>query len=180
MDPITTRELVKEEIKNNFNVSKTSQFIQWMALITIIVIGISALSISLVNYFRVYEQKITLINENYTISSKDIDKILKIKSDSTYVIGLNTDIENGKIEIFGEGKVDFQNIQKPVHIITYGNGTNGGSYFYEKYGHSHNTEYYLTTDNSNFKLTNFRGVMYFEQNTPNIHFYAQKVEDITP
>ena len=169
-----TRNLVKEEVKNTYTVSKTSHFIQWMALITIIVIGIAALAIALVNYFEIREDKVKLINSNYTISSEDIDKILKIKDDSsTYTIRLNTDIENGKIEIFGEGTVNFINIEDPVHIVTYGNGTEGGAGVYDYYGPSDNTKYYLTEANSNFSLTRFRGVMYFEGNNPNIHFYAQ-------
>ena len=173
MDPLMTRNLVKEEVKNSYTVSKTSHFIQWMALITIIVIGIAALAIALVNYFEIREDKVKLINSNYTISSEDVDKILKIKDDSPYIIRLNTDIENGKIEIFGEGSVNFVNIENPVHIVTYGNGPDGGAGVYDYYGPSDNTKYYLTDKNSSFSLIKFRGVMYFESNNPNIHFYAQ-------
>ena len=174
MDPIMTRNLIKEEVKNSYTVSKTSHFIQWMALITIIVIGIAALAIALVNYFEIREDKVKLINSNYTISSEDVDKILKIKDDTTYTIRINTDIENGKIEIFGEGRVQFVNIENPVNIVTYGNGLDAEGSVYDYYGPSHNTKYYLTDANSTFSLTRFRGVMYFEGNNPNIHFYAQK------
>ena len=173
MDPLMTRNLVKEEVKNSYTVSKTSHFIQWMALITIIVVGIAALAIALVNYFEIREDKVKLINSNYTISSEDIDKILKIKDDSsTYKISLNTDIENGKIEIFGEGSVQFVNIENPVTIVTYGNNATDTS-VYDYYGAAHNTQSYITEKYSTFTLTNFRGVMYFEGNNPNIHFYAQ-------
>lgn len=175
MDPLMTRNLVKEEVKNSYTVSKTSHFIQWMTLITIIVIGIAALAIALVNYFEIREDKVKLINSNYTISSEDVDKILKIKDDTTYTIRLNTDIENGKIEIFGEGSVQFVNIENPVTIVTYGNnGTGGGASVYDYYGPTENTQSYITEAYSTFTLIKFRGVMYFEGNNPNIHFYAQK------
>lgn len=174
MDPLMTRNLVKEEVKNSYTVSKTSHFIQWMALITIIVIGIAALAIALINYFKIRESEIKLINSNYTISSEDIGKILKIKSDTTYRIKINQNMDNGKIEIFGEGSVKFVNIESPVTIVTYGNTNTDTSTVYDYYGAAQNTQSYITEAYSTFTLTNFRGVMYFEGNNPNIHFYAKR------
>lgn len=180
MDP----DIVRDNIQNSYVVSKTGFFIQTFALVIFAIIATASLVIALLNYFEIRKEEhlIKLINTDYTITSDDVNKVLKIKENNSYTYEIRVDIiENGRIEVFGSGTaVKFVNIPQEINILTYGNDDKSTGTNYEFYNWVNNTTYYNFTSQRTFILNNFRAIFYFESYELKAHFYAQKVTSINP